>query len=57
MTETNSTPQSTVDRILAAAVKRFATNSYEATGLRDIASDAGVDVAYVHRRFGSKEVT
>lgn len=43
------------ERILAAAIGRFGTQSYEATGLRDIAADAGVDVAYVHRSFGSKE--
>lgn len=45
----------TRDRILNAAILRFARNSYEAVGLRDIASDVGVDVAYVHRCFGSKE--
>lgn len=43
------------DRILEAAVRRFARQSYEETGLRDIAADARVDVAYVHRSFGSKE--
>lgn len=41
--------------ILEAAVIRFSRHSYEETGLRDIASDVGVDVAYVHRCFGSKE--
>lgn len=41
--------------ILYAAVERFARTSYEQTGLRDIAADAGVDVAYVHRSFGSKK--
>lgn len=45
----------TRERILSAAVERFARTSYEQTGLRDIAADAGVDVAYVHRSFGSKE--
>ncbi len=45
----------TVDRILRAAITRFARAPYEETGLRSIAADAGVDVAYVHRRFGSKE--
>lgn len=43
------------DRILEAAIQRFARQSYEETGLRDIAADARVDVAYVHRSFGSKE--
>ncbi len=42
-------------RILAAAVRRFSMASYDDTHLRDIAADAGVDVAYVHRSFGSKE--
>lgn len=48
-------PVATRERILNAAVERFARTSYEQTGLRDIAADAGVDVAYVHRSFGSKE--
>ena len=45
----------TRDRILNAAVLRFSTHSYDYTGLRDIAADVGVDMAYVHRSFGSKE--
>ena len=44
----------TRERILAAAVKQFSRHSYESTGLRDIAAAAEVDVAYVHRCFGSK---
>lgn len=48
-------PASTRDRILAAAMRRFARHSYEQTGLRDIAADVGIDVAYVHRCFGSKD--
>jgi AcrR family transcriptional regulator len=40
---------------LDAAIRRFSRQSYEATGLRDIAADVGIDVAYVHRSFGSKE--
>jgi AcrR family transcriptional regulator len=42
-------------RILEAAMLRFAHHSYEETKLRDIAADVGVDVALVHRSFGSKE--
>lgn len=42
-------------RIIDAAAARFARQSFEETGLREIAADAGVDVAYVHRSFGSKE--
>lgn len=45
----------TRERILNAAIRRFSRHSYEATGLRDIAADVGIDVAYVHRSFGSKE--
>jgi AcrR family transcriptional regulator len=45
----------TRERILSAAILRFARQSYEETGLRDIAADVGVDVAYVHRCFGSKQ--
>lgn len=45
----------TRERILDAAMLRFSRHSYEDTGLRDIAADVGVDVAYVHRCFGSKE--
>ena len=41
-------------RILNAAIREFSQRSYESTGLRDIAATAGVDVAYVHRCFGSK---
>lgn len=46
--------RSTRDRILEAAIKRFAYASYDEVSLRDIAGDVGVDVAYVHRSFGSK---
>lgn len=45
----------TRQRILDAAVLRFANASYDEVGLRDIAADVEVDVAYVHRCFGSKE--
>lgn len=41
--------------ILAAARQRFARDSYDNVGIRDIASDAGVDAALVPRYFGSKE--
>jgi len=47
--------EATRRRILAAAVARFARASYEEVKLRDIAADVGVDVALVHRSFGSKE--
>jgi AcrR family transcriptional regulator len=41
--------------MLASARRRFLEESYENVGLRDIARDAGVDVALVGRYFGSKE--
>jgi AcrR family transcriptional regulator len=41
--------------MLASARRRFLDESYENVGLRDIARDAGVDVALVGRYFGSKE--
>ncbi len=46
--------ETTRERILRHAINRFSIQSYETTGLREIASDAGVDVALVHRSFGSK---
>lgn len=48
-------PIPTKERILEAAIYRFSRQSYETTGLRDIAVDAEVDVALVHRCFGSKK--
>lgn len=43
------------EQILQAAILQFARQSYEDTTLRAIAADVGVDVAHVHRSFGSKE--
>jgi AcrR family transcriptional regulator len=40
--------------LLAAARLRFARDGYEATNLRDIAADVGVNVALISRYFGSK---
>lgn len=45
----------TRDAILAAARRRLLKESYDSVGLRDIAGDAGVDVALIGRYFGSKE--
>lgn len=45
----------TRDAMLRAARRRLLLESYENVGLRDIAGDAGVDVALVSRYFGSKE--
>jgi AcrR family transcriptional regulator len=44
----------TRETMLACARRRFLAESYENVGLRDIARDAGVDVALVGRYFGSK---
>jgi AcrR family transcriptional regulator len=41
--------------ILEAARERFARESYDDVGMRDIAGDVGVDAALVSRYFGSKE--
>ena len=38
--------------LLVAARSRFAELGYDATSLRDIAADAGVDAALVSRYFG-----
>lgn len=47
--------ETTKAAILAAARGRFAQASYDTVGIREIASDAGVDPALVSRYFGSKE--
>ena len=41
--------------LLDAARSRFATNGYAATTVRDIADEAGVNVALISRYFTSKE--
>lgn len=41
--------------ILEAARRRFTEEGYDGASLRDIAAEAGVDVALVARYFGSKE--
>lgn len=47
--------EATRERLLEAAVRRFAREGYDNASLRDIASDAGVDVALVSRYFGGKD--
>ncbi|NLR97174.1 TetR/AcrR family transcriptional regulator [Rhizobium sp. P38BS-XIX] len=47
--------QASRSRIFDAAKLRFSQSTYEGVGVRDIASDAGVDAALVIRYFGSKE--
>jgi AcrR family transcriptional regulator len=41
--------------LLDAASRRFAVDGYASTTVRDIADDAGVNVALISRYFGSKE--
>ena len=41
--------------ILEAAKARFARTGYDLTSLRDIAAEAGADVALIKRYFGGKE--
>jgi AcrR family transcriptional regulator len=48
-------PSSTRAQIVAAAAHRFAIAGYDATSLRQVAADAGVDPALVRRFFGDKE--
>src|SRR5690348_4813494 len=45
----------TAQRILDAAIARFATEPYEDVSLDAIAADAGVSVRTVIRRYGSKD--
>lgn len=45
----------TRQQLLAAARLRFARDGYGATTVRDIAADAGVNVALINRYFDSKE--
>jgi AcrR family transcriptional regulator len=55
MTKRQKNAAATRDALLAAARRRFLEESYDNVGLRDVAKDAGVDVALVGRYFGSKE--
>jgi AcrR family transcriptional regulator len=48
-------PTSSRAEIVAAAAARFAAAGYDATSLRQVAADAGVDPALVRRFFGNKE--
>jgi AcrR family transcriptional regulator len=48
-------PSSTRGQIVAAAASCFATAGYDATSVRRVAADAGVDPALVRRFFGGKE--
>ena len=47
--------QATRSAILAAGQRAFTAKGFDAAGVRDIAKDAGVNVALINRYFGSKE--
>ncbi len=48
-------PSTTRDAILASARERFSAHGYDRVRMRDVAADAGVDVALVTYHFGSKD--
>jgi AcrR family transcriptional regulator len=48
-------PSTTREAILAAARESFSARGYDRTRLREVAADAGVDVALVHDHFKSKD--
>ena len=50
--DTDTDTSATISR---AALQRFAAQGFEATSLREIAGDAGVDVALISYRFGGKQ--
>ena len=45
----------TARKILMCAERLFATKGYEAASIRDITTEAGVNLAPIHYHFGSKE--
>src|SRR5579863_6004584 len=47
--------QTTKDKILDIAERLFGEQGYEATSLRHVIFEAGVNLAAVHYHFGSKE--
>ena len=51
-TDTDTDTSAAISR---AALTRFAAQGFEATSLREIAADAGVDVALISYRFGGKQ--
>jgi AcrR family transcriptional regulator len=45
----------TAERVEAAALRLFATRGFEATGIRQIAEEAGISVASLYHYMGTKE--
>jgi AcrR family transcriptional regulator len=54
MTSVGRSREETRARLLEAAATRFRESGFDATTVRDIAADAGVDPALINRYFGSK---
>jgi AcrR family transcriptional regulator len=48
-------PSQTREQIVAAAARCFAADGYDATSVRHVAAEAGVDPALVRRFFGGKQ--
>lgn len=48
-------PDATRERLLEAAVRRFAEQGYERTSIRELTAEAGCNVAAVNYHFGGKE--
>mgnify|MGYP006278988837 CR=1 FL=1 len=51
----NGQGRQAAERILAAAARLFAAHGVAGTGLREITTEAGVNLAAVNYHFGSKE--
>ena len=51
----NNTDTDTGSAIARAATDRFAAQGFDATSMREIAADAGVDVALISYHFGGKQ--
>ena len=51
----NNDQQSSKERILVSAVKMFARKGYASTGMRELAEDAGVNLAMINYFFGTKK--
>ena len=47
-------PTHTPDRIISVATRLFASKGYESTSVKDICSNARVNIAAIHYHFGSK---
>jgi AcrR family transcriptional regulator len=53
--EALSGPEETRDRLLRAAARLFAEKGYEGTSVKELATEAGVNVSLVSYHFGGKE--